>query len=48
VHQLKDKVHVEILIFERTESSKLAIERLEARLIAEIKPKWNALDYQRF
>ena len=44
LHQHKDEVRIELLLFERTVASKLAIDRLEAQLIAEIAPKWNLLD----
>ena len=46
MYQHKDKLHIEILVFERTESSVAMIESRERQLIAEIAPKWNALDRQ--
>ena len=41
MHQHKDEIQIEIVIFERSLDSVSGIETLEAQLIKEFKPVWN-------
>ena len=41
MHKHKDKIEIEIMIFERTLDSISGIETLETKLIKELNPAWN-------